>query len=70
MNPDVERLIGRTVSDKAFRDALIADPRGTIASSGLTLTDEEIKNVVDAVARGKKDKKDEAVEATAKGYWV
>ena len=67
MNPDVERLIGRAVSDKSFRDALLADPQGTISTSGLILTDDEIDKVVEAVARGKKDKKDEAIEATVKG---
>ncbi len=70
MNPDVERLIGRAVSDKSFRDALLADPQGTISTSGLILTDDEIDKVVEAVARGKKDKKDEAIEATVKGYWI
>ncbi|MBA3469803.1 MAG: Franean1_4349 family RiPP [Herpetosiphonaceae bacterium] len=69
MNPDVERLIGRAVSDKAFRDALINDPKDTIRSSGLTLTEDEITKVVDAVARVKKDNKDEAIEAAAAGYW-
>jgi hypothetical protein len=70
MNPDLERLVGRAVTDKAFRDDLLADPAAAILASGLTLSPDETAKVIAAVAKGKRDKKGDAIEAAAAGYWV
>ena len=45
MSPDLERLVGRAVIDKTFRDKLLADPEGAVKDSGLTLSKEEIADL-------------------------
>jgi hypothetical protein len=45
MSPDLERLVGRAVMDKAFRDKLLADPEGAVKDSGLTLSKEEMADL-------------------------
>lgn len=45
MSPEMERLIGRAVTDKQFRHDLVNDPEGTIKSSGLSLTPDEVDSV-------------------------
>jgi len=35
MSPEFERLVGRAVSDKAFRDELLADPEAAVKGQGL-----------------------------------
>jgi hypothetical protein len=52
MSPDNERLIGRAVADKAFREELLADPQAAAKNAGLQITaDEEnqIRKAVDQV---------------------
>ncbi|MBA3469804.1 MAG: Franean1_4349 family RiPP [Herpetosiphonaceae bacterium] len=64
----VERLIGRAVTDKTFRDALIANPAGTISTSGLSLSADEIARLSAAVTKGKDGKVDTSKVPT-KGFW-
>ncbi|MCL4297394.1 MAG: Franean1_4349 family RiPP [Anaerolineae bacterium] len=45
MSPDLERLVGRAVMDKAFRDKLLADPEGAVKEAGFKLTPEEMSNL-------------------------
>jgi hypothetical protein len=45
MSPDLERLIGRAVADKTFRDQLLNDPDGAIRGSGLSLSPDEVDQV-------------------------
>ncbi len=45
MSPDLERLIGRAVMDKAFRDSLLADPEGTVKKAGLQLLPQEMEQL-------------------------
>lgn len=45
MSSEFERLIGRTVLDKEFRDQLLQDPEGTARSAGFSLTDDEVKQL-------------------------
>ena len=45
MSPDLERLVGRAVMDKAFRDKLLADPEGAVKEAGLQLSAEEMQKL-------------------------
>ena len=45
MNQDFERLIGRAVIDKGFRNALLANPEGTVAEAGFKLNNEEMEQL-------------------------
>ncbi len=69
MTSGVERLIGRAVSDKSFRDALIANPEGTISTSGLSLSAAEIAKLSAAVSQSKQDKKSIPAQGVTKGFW-
>lgn len=42
MNPDLERLVGRAVIDKAFREKLLDDPEQAVHEAGLSLSDKEM----------------------------
>lgn len=53
MSPDLERLVGRAVVDKTFRDKLLADPEATVKDSGLALSAEELKNLKAGIERVK-----------------
>ena len=55
MSPDLERLVGRAVMDKAFRDKLLADPEGAVKDSGLTLSKEEMANLKTGIEQVKTD---------------
>lgn len=55
MSPDLERLAGRAVMDKAFRDKLLADPEGAVKEAGFKLTPEEISNLKAGVEQLKHD---------------
>ena len=51
MSPDFERLIGRAVADKEFRDALLADPEGTAKSGGFNLSNAELQQLKEGLER-------------------
>ncbi len=55
MSPDLERLIGRAVTDKAFRDKLLADPEGTVKDSGLKLSEGEMADLKAGIEQIKTD---------------
>lgn len=54
MSSDLERLVGRATIDADFRKKLLADPEGTIKSSGLSLSDDEISRVKTAITSNPK----------------
>jgi len=45
LTPELERLVGRAMLDKEFRDTLLANPAATAANAGFTLSPEEIANL-------------------------
>ncbi|MFC1975957.1 Franean1_4349 family RiPP [Chloroflexota bacterium] len=55
MSPDLERLVGRAVMDKTFRDKLLADPEGAVKDSGLTLSKEEMADLKAGIEQIKTD---------------
>ena len=55
MSPDLERLVGRAVTDKAFRDKLLADPGDAVKDSGLTLSKEEMADLKAGIEQIKTD---------------
>lgn len=59
MSPDLERLIGRAVTDKAFRDRLLADPEATIKDAGLKLSDEELARLKSAIQKADAEQLDQ-----------
>jgi hypothetical protein len=73
MSPDVERLVGRTVMDKTFRDNLMADPEKTVQQAGLSLSKEELERLKTAVAKTKSQmttaQLDQAVVQYKDGLW-
>lgn len=73
MSPEFERLIGRAVSDKQFRDALLADPEQAAKDGGFALTDDELKQLqagIQGVNNSKSaDEVDQMFQAVG-GVWV
>ena len=72
MSPDLERLVGRAVTDKAFRDKLLADPEGTVKGSGLSISAEELAKLKAGVEQVKKDTTPDQLDqqfATVQGNW-
>jgi ribosomally synthesized peptide len=51
MSSDLERLIGRALTDKAFRDQLLNDPEGAIQSAGLSLSSDELDRVKQGIGK-------------------
>ncbi len=51
MSPDLERLIGRAILDKAFRKQLLDDPDQAVADAGFKLTPDEMDKVRDAARK-------------------
>ncbi len=66
MSQDLERLIGRAVTDKAFRDKLLADPDE--AMKGFNLTDDEKRQVKKAAEATTPDQLDQ--QFGTKGGWT
>jgi hypothetical protein len=46
LSPDMERLVGRVILDKDFREYLITNPELAIKEAGFALTPEEIAGVI------------------------
>jgi hypothetical protein len=51
MSPEFERLIGRAVMDKEFREQLISDPEGAAKAAGFNLSDAEVGELKSAIDR-------------------
>jgi hypothetical protein len=43
MSAEIEKLLGRAVLDKDFRDQLMADPENAVARAGFKLPDDELE---------------------------
>ena len=72
MNQDFERLVGRAVVDKEFRDALLANPENAVIKAGFKLNDEEVEQLKAGIEKVKaelgSDQLDEMFKVT-KGAW-
>ncbi|MBN1994871.1 MAG: Franean1_4349 family RiPP [Anaerolineae bacterium] len=55
MSPDLERLVGRAVMDKAFRDKLLADPESAVREANFKLSEEEMADLEAGVERIKRE---------------
>jgi hypothetical protein len=53
MSPELERLIGRAVMDKEFRDQLLNDPEGAAKAAGFNLSDAELEQLKSLIERYK-----------------
>jgi hypothetical protein len=51
MSPELERLIGRAVMDKEFRDQLLNDPEGAAKAAGFNLSDADLEQLKSLVGR-------------------
>ncbi len=70
MSPDMERLVGRAITDKEFRRKLINDPDGAIKEAGFDLTPEEAEGVrKQAASRGVSPNINRELDAAANGGW-
>jgi len=71
MSPDLERLIGRTVTDKEFREKLLADPAGAVSEAEFKLSDEEMAELKAGVARLKTELTAAQIDQqlTLRGTW-
>jgi hypothetical protein len=54
MSPEFEQLVGRAVSDKTFRDKLLADPEAAAKGAGIRLSDAELKQLKEGIERVKR----------------
>jgi hypothetical protein len=54
MSPEFEQLVGRAVSDKDFRDKLLADPEAAAKGAGIRLSDAELKQLKEGIERVKR----------------
>ncbi len=71
MTANIQRLAGRAVVDLEFRSRLLADPEGTAAASGLSLSAEELAQVRGAAARFANGEADpEAISQNRGGSWA
>jgi hypothetical protein len=68
MSPDLERVIGRAVTDKAFRDKLLADPEGAVKEAGLQLSAEEMQKLIASV-KGQSSKQLDEQLASLSSRW-
>ena len=70
MSSDFERLVGRAVADKEFRDKLLADPEGTIKDSDLKLSEEEVVGLEAGINQFKIDVTSQQLDQNfARGSW-
>lgn len=56
MSVKLEQLAGRVVTDKAFRDELMADLESGVRKAGMSLTSEEMNDLKASVEKMKRDK--------------
>ena len=51
MSSEFERLVGRAVNDKAFRDRLLKDPEQTAKDEGFNLSDAELQQLKNGISK-------------------
>ena len=68
MNQDFERLVGRAVIDKKFRDALLANPDDAVAGAGFKLSGEEMKQLKAGIKNVKAERSSEQLDEMFKVY--
>ncbi len=72
MSQDFERLIGRAVVDKKFRDALLASPEGAVTEAGFKLNNEEMEQLKAGLENVKAERSSEQLDEmfkVARGNW-
>ncbi len=69
MSPDFERLIGRTMSDKAFRDQVLTNPEAAAKGMGLTLTAAELDPLKSGLTKMTSNELEEQFAPSAKRFW-
>jgi len=72
MSPEFERLVGRAVGDKSFRDALLADPERAAKDAGFNLSDAETKQLKDGIDKVKQRMSGQQIDqvfGTAGNLW-
>ena len=72
MNQDFERLIGRAVVDKKFRNALLANPEDAVAGAGFKLNNEEMEQLKAGIENVKAERGGEQLDEmfkVAHGNW-
>jgi hypothetical protein len=72
MNQDFERLIGRAVIDKKFRDALLANPEDAVTEAGFKLNNEEMEQLKGGLDKVKAELDADQVDEmfkVARGNW-
>lgn len=74
MSPDFERLIGRAVTDKEFRNAVLADPEQAARDAGFQLDSKELDQIKENVSRINADAEikkqvDEQFAANSAAFW-
>jgi len=67
MSPDLERLIGRAVVDKDFRDKLLANPEDAIRDAGFNLPHDEMDNVKKGISKLKTTTTSQLLDQQLKG---
>ncbi len=67
MSPDFERLVGRAILDRDFRDKLLSDPDGTVKSAGLNITSAELDQV--RAAAKERSTTEQKLEAARGSQW-
>jgi hypothetical protein len=55
MNPEIEQIIGRAMTNREFRDELIATPESTLHKYGYALSDSEIREFSQTLHTNKSD---------------
>jgi hypothetical protein len=70
LSPDMERLVGRVILDKDFREYLITNPERAIKEAGFALTPEEIAGVIhETKNRGNDTQTHYGFDAVAGSAW-
>jgi len=72
MKQDFERLIGRAVIDKKFREALLANPEDAVTEADFKLSNEEMEQLKAGIENVKAERGPEQLDEmfkVARGYW-